>query len=1102
VTETDFLLTLGSKNSVVMMDVEGTVKGAFAGVESPTGLLHLPKFDHVAVASKRGSGSIFFFDMEDYREQGTLITRDAAHKMSMYLGAEQPRFLAAGEFDNELIFTTSSKVMRACVPLPDSDCDSSARNRILVSSGTDFWGVGALLSKGTLIVVDRKSPGSGVLYECSLTFTNLYYDQCTVFASEPENTMWDPMALLVDEDKQMMYVSDNQFASVHVFGFDGSYGGHVEEMKGFLTSPSSLAMKPGEFNARRKSTPLLFRKTNPGPPSPGPFATISPVSHPSAATAGVPIVSSITLRTHLDLAIATDFPIESETYRYQVSAEGLIPGTEFTTKIHGAVAVSGGADDQASLTASVSVPYSGSWTVSITEGLLNPQSLLGSPFVVVVGPAPTDPASCASAFTSEVVAGTDFSVSVLPMDAFLNPTAHASDSFYGELSGSEHELERVDDEFSYSKTLAAAGEYDFLVFHTATGTQIVNSPFHFKVTAASPSADWSSHNIANKAGVVRTVDTSSASDLVLQVFPKDKYLNPIADAAGYEVAISGLDDSSDGTYELRSASNFLLTIVLPKGLRTTVVLKFMYEGNVIGDGKEVRIPAAPAEPLNKQLYIGGAAAVFVVFCIAFYMYYRRSQRLARLLGLEVEQISHQKSEVDRQRLSLHRENQNLQESLRKKKHSDEELEVMKKALQDLSQARSDELKECLIDSKEVKVDRLLGKGGFGVVNLATYRGQLVAQKQLLTINDESVKRFRFECFLMKSLRHPNIVKLIGVCWDDNLFACCLEFVENGSLEDWLKKARGKHHKDMSWKTHLLKTAQECALGVEYLHNERYWAEEEVDEEGTKIDAGWRECIIHRDLKPDNMLLTTDWTLKLTDFGEARAVQLNQTMTSVGTPIYVAPEVMKGYRYDSTADSYSFGICLVAMIRGEKNIMEFYFESLRKFMKRKNRGGVGITILNQRMYTQKWRPLLPLAFEKGYPKLCALIKECWSQDMASRPSFKDIVRRLHGNIDDEIKIREEPEIMYLSKMKDELYWEQMKLEAKGGIVVFGDEDGEDGSAVDTTKFVSRREFSKVLDEMKEMVSRKDYDELRERADRAERELQTLRGGELGEGGGGG
>ena len=91
---------------------------------------------------------------------------------------------------------------------------------------------------------------------------------------------------------------------------------------------------------------------------------------------------------------------------------------------------------------------------------------------------------------------------------------------------------------------------------------------------------------------------------------------------------------------------------------------------------------------------------------------------------------------------LEKHNENLQESLRKKKHSEDELEVMKKAMSDMTAARSDELKEVLISSTLVKVDRLLGKGGFGVVNLATYKGQQVAMKQLITITKDSVKRFR------------------------------------------------------------------------------------------------------------------------------------------------------------------------------------------------------------------------------------------------------------------------------------------------------------------------------------------------------------------------
>jgi len=73
-------------------------------------------------------------------------------------------------------------------------------------------------------------------------------------------------------------------------------------------------------------------------------------------------------------------------------------------------------------------------------------------------------------------------------------------------------------------------------------------------------------------------------------------------------------------------------------------------------------------------------------------------------------------------------NSNLQESLWKKKHSEDELEVMMAALNGLEEKQKDELKEVLISSSEVKVSRLLGKGGFGVVNLETYRGQQTATK--------------------------------------------------------------------------------------------------------------------------------------------------------------------------------------------------------------------------------------------------------------------------------------------------------------------------------------------------------------------------------------
>ena len=265
----------------------------------------------------------------------------------------------------------------------------------------------------------------------------------------------------------------------------------------------------------------------------------------------------------------------------------------------------------------------------------------------------------------------------------------------------------------------------------------------------------------------------------------------------------------------------------------------------------------------------------------------------------------------------------------------------------------------------------------------------------------------------------------------------------------MKKAVKAKHGNLTWKKHLLKTTTECALGVQYLHQERYWFEgsDEKDDEGKSQEPGWRECIIHRDLKPDNMLLTEDWVLKLTDFGEARATDLNVTMTSVGTPIYVAPEVMRADRYDFHADVYSFGICIVAMIRAEKDIVEFFIQCLRKKMKRKSKKGVGIAMLNNSMYSKGWRPLLPRTFQKAYPKLSQLVRDCWRPKSDDRPNFDNIVMRLQGEITDEVRKKEEPVITIMSKEDDALYIEHMALENEGGEVGFAGAEEEEEEDVD-------------------------------------------------------
>ena len=179
------------------------------------------------------------------------------------------------------------------------------------------------------------------------------------------------------------------------------------------------------------------------------------------------------------------------------------------------------------------------------------------------------------------------------------------------------------------------------------------------------------------------------------------------------------------------------------------------------------------------------------------------------------------------------------------------------------------------------------------------------------------------------------------------------------------------------------------------------------------------------------------------------------MTSVGTPIYVAPEVMKGNSYDATADSYSFGICLVAMIRGEKDVMAFYFQALRKTMKRKSTKGCGVAILNSRMYGKReWRPLLPVEFELSYPKLCKLLKRCWAPLKEDRPGFDEIVKTMQGEVAEEVMRKEEPVITIYKDEPDSIYHERMGKDEQF------EDFGEEG--MDTTKMVCQRVHTETLE----------------------------------------
>ena len=129
-------------------------------------------------------------------------------------------------------------------------------------------------------------------------------------------------------------------------------------------------------------------------------------------------------------------------------------------------------------------------------------------------------------------------------------------------------------------------------------------------------------------------------------------------------------------------------------------------------------------------------------------------------------------------------------------------------------------------------------------------------------------------------------------------------------------------------------------------------------------------------------------------------------TPLRSPFLLVFQILQNDHYDSKCDVYSFGICLVAMVRAESDTVRFFFEGLRRDMKKKTCAGIGINLLNARMISKGFRPKLP---GQLYPSLKKLIGECWLHKAEDRPTMDDIVARLSGEIFNEVARLPEPNV---------------------------------------------------------------------------------------------
>ncbi|KAI8031720.1 putative receptor-like serine/threonine-protein kinase [Camellia lanceoleosa] len=216
--------------------------------------------------------------------------------------------------------------------------------------------------------------------------------------------------------------------------------------------------------------------------------------------------------------------------------------------------------------------------------------------------------------------------------------------------------------------------------------------------------------------------------------------------------------------------------------------------------------------------------------------------------------------------------------------------------------------EILSATRKFSKGRVLGRGALSCV----FRGRVgflrttVAIKRLDKEDKESSKAFCRELMIASSLHNPNIVPLVGFCIDpeEGLFLV-YKYVSGGSLERYLhERKRSEGGPSLPWPVRY-KVAVGIGEAIGYLHN------------------GTDRCVVHRDIKPSNILLSSNKTPKVCDFGLATWTPAPSIpflcKTVKGTFGYLAPEYFQHGKVSDKTDVYAFGVVLLELISGRKPI---------------------------------------------------------------------------------------------------------------------------------------------------------------------------------------
>ncbi|KAJ7559742.1 hypothetical protein O6H91_04G099000 [Diphasiastrum complanatum] len=256
-----------------------------------------------------------------------------------------------------------------------------------------------------------------------------------------------------------------------------------------------------------------------------------------------------------------------------------------------------------------------------------------------------------------------------------------------------------------------------------------------------------------------------------------------------------------------------------------------------------------------------------------------------------------------------------------------------------------------IDFSELRIGIRVGIGSFGEVFRGIWRGTEVAIKLMLEqdLTKENTEDFCNEIRLLSRLRHPNVILFLGACTKPPHLSLVTEYMHMGSLYH-LVHLSGQGKK-LSWRRRF-KMLRDICRGMMCVH---------------------RMNIIHRDLKSANCLVDKHWSVKICDFGLSRittGVPIQES-TVAGTPEWMAPELLRNEPVTDKCDIFSLGVIMWELCT----------------LKRPWEGFQPMQVVSAVVHDNA-----RLQVPDGL--LGKLVTDCWAEVPAARPSYDEILTRLH------------------------------------------------------------------------------------------------------------